>query len=144
VGESLHHLRVWLACLALAVALPAQSQVPADDATAIRAVIEAQLDAFRSDDATRAFSFAAASIQKMFITPDNFLAMVRREYPMVHHPESVVFLPPQEINRQVSQVVQMTDAAGALWMAVYLLERQPDHSWRISGCQVFRGPGHST
>jgi len=144
IGDSLNHLRVWLACLALATSLLVQAQVPSDDAVAIRAVIEAQLDAFRSDDATRAFSYAAPNIQKRFVTPAKFLAMVQSEYPVVYRPASVAFLPPQEIDGQVSQIVQMTDTAGASWTAVYLLEWQPDLSWRISGCAVFRGTGRST
>ena len=37
---------------------------------------------------------------------------------------------------QLVQGVHLTDAGGALWLAVYRLERQPDRSWRISGCNV--------
>ena len=143
-GGLLHHIRVWVGCFAFSTALVVQAQVPSNDASAIRAVIEAQLDAFRADDATRAFSYAAPGIQALFGTPAKFLAMVQSEYPVVYHPASVTFLAVQEIDGQVSQVVQMTDTAGALWMAVYTLERQQDHSWRISGCAVFRGTGRST
>ena len=143
-GDLLLHIRVWLACFALITSLPLQAQVLSSDASEIRAVIEAQLDAFRADDATRAFSYAAPGIQALFGTPAKFLAMVQSEYPVVYHPESVAFLSVQEIDGQVSQVVQMTDGAGALWMAVYALERQADSSWRISGCAVFRGTGRST
>jgi hypothetical protein len=137
------YIRVWLACFALTTSSALQAQVPSSDASAIRAVIEAQLDAFQADDAARAFSYAAPSIQALFGTPANFLAMVRSEYPVVYHPSSVSFLSVQEIDGQVSQVVQMTDAAGALWMAVYTLERQADRSWRISGCAIFRGSDRS-
>ena len=143
-GDLPLYVRVWLACFALTASLSLQAQVRSDDASEIRAVIEAQLDAFRADDAARAFSYAAPGIQALFGTPAKFLAMVQSEYPVVYRPESVAFLTVQDIDGQVSQVVQMTDGAGALWMAVYTLERQADRSWRISGCAVFRGTGRST
>ena len=143
-GDLLLYVRVWLICLALTTSAALQAQVPSSDASAIRAVIQAQLDAFRANDASRAFSYAAPGIQARFGTPADFLAMVRSEYPVVYHPASVAFLSVQEIDGQVSQVVQMTDTAGALWMAVYTLERQADRSWRISGCAIFRGTGGST
>jgi len=137
------YLRVWLACVALTASMALRAEVPSSDASAIRAVIEAQLDAFQANDAARAFSYAAPGIQARFGTPANFLAMVQSQYPVVYHPASVAFVSVQEIDGQVSQVVQMTDTAGAVWMAVYTLERQEDHSWRISGCAVFRGTGRS-
>jgi len=139
-----HFIRLWLACLALTASTALHAEVPSSDASAIRAVIEAQLDAFQANDAARAFSYATPGIQARFGTAANFLAMVQSEYPVVHHPASVAFVSVQEIDGQVSQVVQMTDSAGAVWMAVYTLERQEDHSWRISGCAIFRGTGRST
>src|SRR5438309_4217231 len=42
---------------------PAQDAVPPEDARAVRAVIEAQLDAFGRDDAARAFSLATPGIR---------------------------------------------------------------------------------
>jgi hypothetical protein len=39
------------------------------------------------------------------------------------------------------QQVRMSDTSGAVWMAVYTLQRQPDRSWRIHGCQLIRSPG---
>jgi len=142
-GDLLLYVRVWLICLALTTSAALQAQVPSSDASAIRAVIEAQLDAFKADDAPRAFSYAAPGIQALFGTPAKFLAMVQNEYPVVYRPASVAFLSAQEIDGQVSQVVQMTDTAGALWMAVYTLERQKDGAWRISGCALFHGTGRS-
>jgi ketosteroid isomerase-like protein len=142
-GDLLFHIRVWLACFAFTTSVAVQAEVPSSDASAIRAVIEAQLDAFKADDAPRAFSYAAPGIQALFGTPAKFLAMVQSEYRVVYHPASVAFLSVQEIDGQVSQVVQMSDTAGALWMAVYTLERQKDGSWRISGCALFHGTGRS-
>ena len=39
------------------------------------------------------------------------------------------------------QRVQMTDAAGNSWLAIYSLERQKDKQWRITGCAVIENKG---
>ena len=110
--------------------------MPAADAEQVRGVIEAQLDAFADDDAGRAFDLAAPSIQNMFGDPERFMAMVRTGYAVVYRPASVNFLSPEVEGNAIVQAVRMGDAAGALWMVVYLVERQDDGSWRIGGCQV--------
>ena len=131
----------------LAGFLPASAgaePVSAADARAVRTVIEAQLAAFADDDGQRAFSYAAPSIRQMFGSPDRFMAMVRGSYPVVYRPSAVVFLQPARVEGQLVQGVHLTDASGALWLAVYQLERQPDKSWRISGCQVQPSAGKLT
>lgn len=133
----------WFAWASVGAAFAAEP-VSAADAKAMRAVVEAQLEAFAADDAKRAFSFAAPSIREMFGTPDRFMAMVRAGYPVVYRPASVAFLAPVRIDRQLVQGVQLTDSAGALWLAVYRLEQQPDRSWRISGCDVQASAGKMT
>ncbi len=119
-------------------------RVSVEDAKAVRAVVEAQLAAFAADDAKRAFSYAAPSIREMFGTPDRFLEMVRTGYPAVYRPAAVIFLNPAWVEGQLVQGVQLTDAEGGLWLAVYRLERQPDKSWRISGCDVQPSSGKMT
>lgn len=128
-------------CLTLAVAfgasLPARAQpVAAADARAARTIVSAQLEAFASDDAKRAFSYAAPSIRAMFGTPERFIAMVRAGYPVVYRAAGVTFLIPLRVEGDLVQGVHLTDAAGGLWLATYRLERQPDGTWRIAGCDV--------
>ena len=128
-------------CLTLGVAFgataPAAAQPVADaDARAARAIVSAQLQAFASDDAKRAFSYAAPSIRAMFGTPERFLEMVRAGYPAVYRAAGVTFLIPVRVEGDLVQGVHLTDADGALWLATYRLERQPDGSWRIAGCDV--------
>jgi hypothetical protein len=133
------------AALALFTVSAARAErVSSDDTRAVRAVVEAQLSAFAADDAKRAFSYAAPAIREMFGTPDRFMEMVRAGYPVVYRPASVVFLNPEWIEGQLVQGVHLTDASGALWLAVYRLERQPDKSWRISGCEVQPSSGKMT
>ena len=136
---------LFIAAFALFTASAARAErVSADDARAVRAVVEAQLSAFAADDAKRAFSYAAPSIREMFGTPARFMEMVRAGYPVVYRPASVVFLNPEWVEGQLVQGVHLTDASGALWLAVYRLERQPDKSWRISGCDVQPSSGKMT
>lgn len=128
-------------CLILGVAFgayPAAGAEPVSvaEARAARTLVSAQLEAFASDDAKRAFSYAAPAIREMFGTPERFLAMVRAGYPVVYRPAAVTFLIPLRVDGELFQGVHLTDAAGALWLATYRLERQTDGSWRIAGCDV--------
>ena len=136
---------LFAATLAGLLSAPARAEpVSAADTQAVRAVVEAQLAAFAEDDGQRAFSYAAPSIREMFGSPERFMAMVRGSYPVVYRPSAVVFLHPAWVQGQLVQGVHLTDAGGALWLAVYQLERQPDKSWRISGCDVQPASGKST
>jgi len=128
----------------LAPAPAAAEPVSASDTQAVRAVVEAQLAAFAADDGQRAFSYASPSIRATFGSPERFMAMVRGSYPVVYRPSAVVFLHPVRVQGQLVQGVHLTDAEGALWLAVYSLERQPDSSWRISGCTVQPSAGKMT
>jgi hypothetical protein len=137
-------MRRALCALLLALApLPAkaQSAVLPEDARAVRAVIEAQLDAFRKDDAAGAFSLATPGIRETFGSPENFMNMVRSSYAVVYRPTSVAFEAPVVIDGQIVQPVRMTDAEGRAWLAVYPMQRQPDGSWRTNGCQLGRLSG---
>lgn len=135
-------LSLWVALLG---AMPARADVVSEgDAKALRSVVEAQLAAFAADDAERAFSYAAPTIREMFQTPDRFMDMVRRGYPVVYRPSRVVYLAPLDVDGQFVQGVQMTDSSGQLWLAVYQFERQADRSWRISGCNVQPSAGKLT
>lgn len=128
-----------------AIVVPARAAgVSKADARKVRAVIEAQLAAFAADDAKRAFSYATRDIREMFGTPERFVAMVREAYPVVYRPASVAFLQPEAIDGTVIQAVEMVDAEGHVWMAVYRLERQRDRSWRISACEIAASDAKTT
>jgi hypothetical protein len=135
-------LRFALLVLALTCpALWAQGTVVAQaQARQARALVQKQLDAFAADDARKAFSFAAPGIQEMFKTPEQFLAMVRAQYPMVHRPASVIFFKPEAEGQDLVQRLQISDANGASWMVSYLLNRQKDGSWRIGAVVVLPAP----
>ena len=133
-------MRRALAFLLLAL-LPfaALAQVRAEDAAAVRKVIEAQIDAFRKDDGKRAFSYATDSIRMTFVTPENFMEMVRTQYAVVYRPKSVAFDAPVALgDDELVQPVRLTDAEGRAWMALYPMQRGPDGVWRTNGCQLRR------
>jgi hypothetical protein len=128
----------WLLLAAAPFLAWGQPYLSGPDAAAVREVIEAQLDAFRRDDAQRAFSFAAPGIRQIFGTAENFIQMVRTSYAVVYRPQSVKFERFEVLDDEVFQPVRLTDAQGQAWIALYAMERQPDGSWRINGCQLAR------
>jgi len=138
-----------------------QNLSPADE-KAVQAVIAAQLAAFAKGDAVKAFSYAAPNIrQAMNSDAEGFMAMVRKSYPVVYRPSSVVFLKPERHAgvtggvEQIIQRVQMQDSSGEAWLAVYGLERPIEKGkkgatpgktsaagvWRINGCVVTQNKG---
>ena len=108
----------------------------AKDEKAVQTVVQNQLAAFARDDADKAFSYAAPELRKSIGSSSAFMALVKGSYPVVYRPASVTFLKPEKSGDDVIQRVQMLDASGASWLAVYSLQRQKDKTWRISGCVV--------
>lgn len=136
-------MRVLLAFLILVVAGPALGQrftpaagVGAEDRAAIRQVIGDQIAAFRRDDGDAAFAFAAPGIQRMFGTAETFMSMVRGGYQPVYRPRSFAFAELVEIDGQLVQQVAVIGPDGGRVTALYPMEKQPDGSWRIAGCQL--------
>ena len=122
---------------AAVTALPVRAEpVPDSDAEKIQAVIVAQLAAFADDDADGAFQTATPAVREAIGASGLFLALVRGAYPMVYRPASVTFHKPQQDAGSVLQLVEITDTESKSWFALFALEKQPDASWRISGCVV--------
>jgi hypothetical protein len=115
---------------------PAQDAVAPADARAVRATIEAQLDAFRRDDAERAFSLATPGIRATFGDAETFMDMVRSSYAVVYRPSSVTFEAPLIVRGELVQPVRLADAAGRIWLAIYPMQRQADGRWLTNGCQL--------
>ena len=134
-----------LVCLPLlACGQAASPAISPADALAIRKVVEAQLDAFRRDDAAQAFSYATPGIRELFGSPETFMAMVKASYPVVYRPRSVIFQEPTMAGSDLVQPVRMTDAEGRGWIALYPMQRGADGVWRINGCQLGRLAGQET
>jgi hypothetical protein len=134
----------WVLLLGAAPVLAGAQSVPPAEAQAVRKVIEAQLDAFRRDDAERAFSYAAPAIRNQVGTPERFIQMVKTSYAVVYRPHGVTFREPVKVGNDLAQPVRMTDEEGHAWVVVYPMERQPDGRWLINGCQLARLAGQET
>lgn len=120
--------------------LPAAAQSEADRA-AVQSVIEQQIQAFLSDDAATAYSFASPGIKAMFPTEDIFMRMVQQGYPQVYRPRSHQFGELIAKDGHLEQTVDIVDADGAFWTALYTLEQQSDGSWKITGCSIIKKAG---
>ena len=127
-------------CCVAATAIAADgkvvSDVGEDDRLRIRAIIGAQLEAFHSRDADRAFSYASPSIRAKFGTPARFFSMVRDHYPAVYAARNPEFVQLTEIGGVWIQGVIISDRLGESWLAQYPMEQQPDGKWLINGCLV--------
>ena len=108
------------------------------DRAAIRQTIESQIAAFQADDADLAFSFATPMIQNQFGDSSRFVAMVKRGYMPVYRPRQVEFSDLLDVRGKPTQRIVVTSPDNEVFSAYYLMEQQPDGSWRISG--VFLRP----
>jgi hypothetical protein len=112
----------------------------AADRQAIQRIIAQQIEAFRRDDGPAAYGFASPGIRSLFPDETQFMAMVRQGYPQVYRPRSFEFGAYRITESGPSQLVEIVDADGQVWRALYTLEKQADGSWRISGCYVLKAP----
>jgi Domain of unknown function (DUF4864) len=119
-----------LACLVGTIAVAAGT----DDIGTAQSIIRAQEQAFARDDAAAAYDFAAPALQLIFRGPDGFMSMVRNSYAPVYRHRSFDFAGTKIVDGKILQGVQIVDADGVAWDAVYTLETQPDGSLKISAC----------
>lgn len=134
-------ISVWAILLTTILLARAQVDSGGTDVQNLRSVIESQIGAFKRDDAQGAYSFAALEIQKIFPTANIFMQMVRRGYQPVYRPRSYAFAELTEIDGNLTQTVRIVGSDGDPATALYIMERQPDGSWKIGGCVLMREPG---
>ena len=125
---------MWAALAALMA-----TSAPAQEAD-IQATITAQIEAFKVDDFTTAFTFAAPTIQNMFRTPENFGRMVSQGYPMVWRPAEITYLDLRRVGGAVFQDVQIVDAKGKVHLLEYRMT-ELNGVWKISGVRILEAPG---
>jgi hypothetical protein len=130
---------------ALSATLPAQAEenVAPTDAAAIQRVIQSQMDAFKVDDWTAAFAYAAPSIREKFQSPQIFSQMVTQAYQPVYRPKGVEFRQVKASEFGPTQEVFVVGPDGLSYLAYYTMERQLDGTWRISGCYLVRAEDQS-
>ncbi len=112
----------------------AVDQLTTEDRPAIELVIREQLMAFRNDDAEAAFAQAAPSIRSKFQSPAAFVAAVRSRYAAVYRPRCVEFGRLTMTTAGPVQSVFLIGPDSLSSLASFLMERQPDGTWKIAGC----------
>lgn len=132
--------KLWLVVFAAGLAAAfTTSMAQADETTdrkESRAVIEAQLEAFKQGDSAKAFSYATPNIQTMFGDAETFMQMVREGYDVVVKPVTVRFVKFETDGMNALHAVQMVDRQKTLWNVYYVLEKRSDGTWRISSCET--------
>ncbi len=103
------------------------------DRAAIQSVITGQMDAFKQDDWTKAFGYAAPSIRLRFGSVERFASMVVSGYAAVWRPRDVQFEDLKSDGGNPRQEVYVVGPDGVPVIATYVMERQEDGSWRIAG-----------
>ncbi len=111
------------------------------DQTAVQQTITGQLEAFKKNDGTLAYSFAAPLVTKVFPTVDVFMSMVQRGYQPIYRNQRYSFgkLATDSLGRPAQHVTIRT-ADGKAYEAIYAMEKQTDGSWKISGVQMVEVP----
>ena len=113
------------------------------DQGAIRQVVEGQLEAMQKDEWAAAFGYAAPVVQQKFGDPMTFMEMVKSGYGPVYRPRQVSFGKVIDTQYGPDQIVELIGPDGLAYTAHYTMERQPDGTWKISGCYLARGPDES-
>lgn len=133
-------MRYVLLALFYLLAQPTLAWAEASDAdkAQFRQIISDQMAAFRAGDAATAFGFASPALQAKFGSAAMFMEMVRGGYQPVYRPKAVDFGAVVDRLQGPEQQVFVTGPDGGRYLAHYMMERQPDGSWRISGCYLER------
>jgi hypothetical protein len=114
----------------------ATMEITGQDAQAIHAVVQSQLDAFAEDDAAKAFALSTVSTRTLLGSADNFLRMIKYEYPPIYRHRRAIFLPPHMVDGAALQIVRLTDRENNVWVAIYRMAVEPDGKWKIDGCSL--------
>ena len=104
-------------------------------------IITAQVSAFQADDGPTAYSYAAPVVRNIFPTPEIFMSMVKRGYSPVYRPQAFSFTEAliDPLGRP-AQKMRVVGPDGKTYEALYSMEKQPDGTWRISGCTLLEVP----
>jgi len=105
-----------------------------DNTATAQSIIRSQEEAFSRDDAAAAYAFASPALKSWYRSPDAFMFMVRNGYAPVYRHRSFEFGLTTTKDGKILQEVQIVDADGVPWDALYTLEPQSDGSLTISSC----------
>ena len=124
-------------------AAPAASPRPSSDAVKkeLTDTIDAQLAAFRANDYSKAYTFAATEIKGMFGAPE-FEKMVRSAYPVIAHSTAADYGIAFDTGEEAVINVRISNAEIKGTEYQYLLKKEDGH-WKISGVAEIKPQGLS-
>ena len=131
-------LRMIIVCLGLLMAVGVRAQDVAQQQP-IQSTITAQIEALRSSDFDRAFTYASTNIHQLFGTASNFGMMVTTGYPMVVNPAQVEMQDLRMVGGALWQRVRVTDQQGQAYLLDYQMVPSPS-GWLINAVQVQKAP----
>ncbi|MBC7738513.1 MAG: DUF4864 domain-containing protein [Candidatus Saccharibacteria bacterium] len=131
-------LRMIIVCLGLLMAVGVRAQDVAQQQP-IQSTITAQIEALRSSDFDRAFTYASPNIHQLFGTASNFGMMVTTGYPMVVNPAQVEMQDLRMVGGALWQRVRVTDQQGQAYLLDYQMVPSPS-GWLINAVQVQKAP----
>lgn len=135
-------MRTLLACFAFLSTVSCAFALDDAERTAARATIERQIEAFKKNDSATAYAQAAPQIQNLFPSAETFFAMVEKGYKPVLRPRRYSFDAVEDSGEdEIAQGMSLQDEDGVDWVALYLLQKQADGQWRITGCHLKKAPG---
>ena len=103
----------------------------------IRDVIRQQIEAFKRNEISAAFDLATPEIQDQFQTSDIFFQMVIKNYAVILTHKTWNFGNLTKIrNEEYIQTVNFYEKDGRVVKALYVMEQQPEGTWRIGGCKL--------
>ena len=103
----------------------------------IRDVIRQQIEAFKRNEISAAFDLATPEIQDQFRTSDIFFQMVIKNYAVILTHKTWNFGNLTKIkNEEYIQTVNFYEKDGRVLKALYVMEQQPEGTWRIGGCKL--------
>jgi Domain of unknown function (DUF4864) len=114
----------------------AETVMRAADWTAIKKVIVDQRRALKAGDAAKAFSYASPGIRDQFGDAATFIGMVRTAYAALLTARYTEFLEGAVIDGIVIQPLRLIDSDNTVRVALYIMQRQDNGTWRIGGCQI--------
>ena len=109
-----------------------------DEEKKIKSIVNQQLEAFQNDDFEKAYSFASPTIKRMFSSPEVFRKMVIGGYQAVYRPQSIKMGSVEIIKGVTTLKVYLVDPNGEFVTANYLMEKQENGEWLISGCILIK------
>lgn len=102
----------------------------------IRSAVQAQIEALTKDDAVKAFDLTTEDTRNRLGSPDNFLKMIKEKYDPVYRHRMALYSSPQIVLGKVYQAVRLTDLDSHVWVAIYLMHKDEEGTWKIDGCQL--------